>query len=64
MLIYNSYWKFLLKKNHLLYLGTLPFATKNKYTMEKTQPLQQMFLGKVVTHLQDTETRSMSITLY
>jgi hypothetical protein len=32
--------------------------------MEKRQPLQQMLLGKVVTHLQETETRSMSITLY
>jgi hypothetical protein len=30
--------------------------------MEKTQRLQQMFLGKVVIHLQETETRSMSIT--
>jgi hypothetical protein len=30
----------------------------------KSQPLQQMLLGKVVTHLQETETRSMSITLY
>jgi hypothetical protein len=32
--------------------------------MEKRQPLQQMLLGKVVIHLQETETRSMSITLY
>jgi hypothetical protein len=32
--------------------------------MEKRQSLQQMLLGKVVTHLQETETRSMSITLY
>jgi hypothetical protein len=32
--------------------------------MEKTQPLQQMLLGKVVNHLQETETRSMSVTLY
>jgi hypothetical protein len=30
--------------------------------MEKRQPLQQMLLGKVVIHLQETE--SMSITLY
>jgi hypothetical protein len=35
-----------------------------KYTTEKRQPLQQMLLGKVVIHLQDTKTRSMSITLY
>jgi hypothetical protein len=35
-----------------------------KYLMEKRQPLQQMLLGKVVIHLQETETRSMSITLY
>jgi hypothetical protein len=35
-----------------------------KYTMEKRQPLHQMLLGKVVTHLQEIETRSMSITLY
>jgi hypothetical protein len=35
-----------------------------KYMMEKRQPLQQMLLGKVVIHLQETETRSMSITLY
>jgi hypothetical protein len=32
--------------------------------MEKRQPLQQMLLGKVVTHLQESETRPMSITLY
>jgi hypothetical protein len=32
--------------------------------MEKRQPLQQMLLGKVATCLQETETRSMSITLY
>jgi hypothetical protein len=30
--------------------------------MEKRQPLQQMLLGKVVIHLQETKTRSMSIT--
>jgi hypothetical protein len=35
-----------------------------KYMMEKRQPLQQMLLGKVVIHLQETETRSMFITLY
>jgi hypothetical protein len=28
--------------------------------MEKRQPLQQMLLGKVVIHLQETESRSMS----
>jgi hypothetical protein len=32
--------------------------------MEKRQPLQQMLLGKVVTQLQETEARSMSISLY
>jgi hypothetical protein len=32
--------------------------------MEKRQPLQQMLLGNVVIGLQETETRSMSITLY
>jgi hypothetical protein len=31
--------------------------------MEKRQPLQEMLLGKVVIHLQKTETRSMFITL-
>jgi hypothetical protein len=31
---------------------------------KKTQPVQQMLLGKVVIHLQETEIRSMSITLY
>jgi hypothetical protein len=30
----------------------------------RKEPLQQMLLGKVVIHLQETETRSMSITLY
>jgi hypothetical protein len=35
-----------------------------EYTMEKTQPLQQMLLGKVVICLQKTETRSMPVTLY
>jgi hypothetical protein len=30
--------------------------------MEERQPLQQMLLGKVVIHLQETKTRSMSIT--
>jgi hypothetical protein len=32
--------------------------------MEKRQPLQQTLLGKVVIHLQETETRSMATTLY
>jgi hypothetical protein len=32
--------------------------------MEKRQPLQQMFLGKVVICLQKTETRSIFITPY
>jgi hypothetical protein len=32
--------------------------------MEKRQPLQQMLLGKVVIHLQKTETKCMFITLY
>jgi hypothetical protein len=32
--------------------------------IKKRQPLQQMLLGKMVIHLQETETRSMSITLY
>jgi hypothetical protein len=32
--------------------------------MEKRQPLQQMLLGKVVICLQETETRSMFVTLY
>jgi hypothetical protein len=32
--------------------------------MEKRQPLQQMVLGKVVSRLQKTETRSMFISLY
>jgi hypothetical protein len=35
-----------------------------KYTMEKRQPLQQMLLGKVVTYFEETQTKSMSITLY
>jgi hypothetical protein len=35
-----------------------------KHTTEKRQSLQQMLLGKVVTHMQETETRSISITLY
>jgi hypothetical protein len=34
------------------------------YTMEKRQPLQQKVLGKLVSSLQKTETRSMDITLY
>jgi hypothetical protein len=34
-----------------------------KYMMEIRQPLQEMLLGKVVTHLQKTETRSMYTTL-
>jgi hypothetical protein len=43
---------------------TTLFLTKGpKYMMVKRQPLQQMVLGKVVIHLQETETRSMSITL-
>jgi hypothetical protein len=35
-----------------------------KYMMEKKQPLQQMFLGKLDICLQKTETRSMFVTLY
>jgi hypothetical protein len=33
-----------------------------KHTMEKRQPLQQMFLGKLCILMQKTETRSMSLT--
>jgi hypothetical protein len=32
--------------------------------MEERQSLPKMLLGKVVIHLQETETRSMFITLY
>jgi hypothetical protein len=32
--------------------------------MDKRQHLQQMLLGKVIIHLEETETRSMYITLY
>jgi hypothetical protein len=32
--------------------------------MEKKQPLQQMLLGKQDIHMQKTETRSLSFTLY
>jgi hypothetical protein len=32
--------------------------------MEKRQPLQQKLLGKLVSSLQKTETRSVYITLY
>jgi hypothetical protein len=35
-----------------------------KYMMEKRQLLQQMLLGKVVIRLQETETKSMCITLH
>jgi hypothetical protein len=33
-------------------------------TMEKRQPLQQMLLGKLDIHMQKTEIRSLSFTLY
>jgi hypothetical protein len=32
--------------------------------MEKWQPLQQMLLEKLDIHMQKTETRSMSFTMY
>jgi hypothetical protein len=32
--------------------------------VEKTLPLQQMLLGKLDIHMQKTETRSLSLTLY
>jgi hypothetical protein len=32
--------------------------------MEKREPHQQMLLGKMIIHLQKTETKSMFITLY
>jgi hypothetical protein len=35
-----------------------------KHMMEKRQPLQQKLLGKVVICLQNTDTRSIAITLY
>jgi hypothetical protein len=38
-------------------------GAKNKWWRKK-QPLQQMLLGKVVIHLQKTETTSMFITMY
>jgi hypothetical protein len=46
---------------------TMPtlFLTKApKINDRERQLLQQMLLGKMVTHLQKTETRSMFITLY
>jgi hypothetical protein len=43
---------------------TLFLTNVLKYTMKKRQPLQQKLLGKVVSHLQKTETRSVFITLY
>jgi hypothetical protein len=54
------------KCNIIEFLGMVP----HNYTqliltkMPKRQPFQQMLLGKVVTCLQETETRSMFITLY
>jgi hypothetical protein len=35
-----------------------------KHMMEKRHPLQQMLLGKQDIHMQKTETRSLSFTLY
>jgi hypothetical protein len=32
--------------------------------MEKRHPLQQMLLGKLDIHMEKTETRSLSFTLY
>jgi hypothetical protein len=40
------------------------FDKSSKNMMEKRQLLQQMLLGKVFIHLQETKTRSMFITLY
>jgi hypothetical protein len=37
---------------------------KGAKKVDKRQPLQQMLLGKVVNCLQETETGSMSTTLY
>jgi hypothetical protein len=42
----------------------LIFDKGAKHMMEKRQRLQQMWLGKVVIHLQKTESRFMFITLY
>jgi hypothetical protein len=35
-----------------------------KHMMEKREPLQQTLLGKLDIHMQKTETRSLSFTLY
>jgi hypothetical protein len=35
-----------------------------KHMLEKRHPLQQMLLGKQDIHMQKTETRSLSFTLY
>jgi hypothetical protein len=44
--------------SHLLY------DKRAKTTLEKRQPLQVMGLGKLDIHIQKTETRSLSLTLY
>jgi hypothetical protein len=36
---------------------------KDIHTLEKSQPLQQMLLGKQAIYMQKTETRRLSLTL-
>jgi hypothetical protein len=45
-------------------MPTLFLTRHQKHTMEKRQLLQQMLLRIVVICLQETETRSMLVTLY
>jgi hypothetical protein len=52
-----------LRWNLSVVLICISFMARDGEQMEKRQPLQQMLLGKVVIHLQETETRSMFITL-
>jgi hypothetical protein len=39
-------------------------GVKNIHTLEERQALQHMVLGKLVIYMQNTETRSLSLTLY
>jgi hypothetical protein len=51
-----------IEKNTVGAMPILFLKKPQKHMMEKTQPLPQIMLGKVVICLQKTETRSMPVT--